>query len=771
MVMGGKQGFCPQFFPVHAVFQHRPGNGHTVKGTGASADFVQQNQAVLGGIFQNARHLVHFHHKGRLSAGQVIGGADAGKHPVHHADDRLFCRNKGTDLRHEHNQRRLAHIRAFTGHIGAGDNHGQIRRIVQKQGVGYKQAVLLGSLHHRVAALFNINRVFVVHFRADISVSGSHVRQRAQHVQHADVLAGLLHPVHLSGHLLPHLGEEPIFHILNPIPGGEQIVFQFFQFLGEIPFVVHQGLFPDIIRRNIGLSGRFGHIDVIAEHFVVADFQFFDAGAFPLPLLHGQNVVCAMVPNVPKTVQLLAESGANHTTLPYAQRRLLADGFPNHPGHIFQNVQLCDFLQRRGGAVLHQSRQLRQNLAVIAQCRQIPGIGRAEHNAADDALKIAHVPQLVHQLVPEHTVIAQLTHSLIPIANGLRVEQGPLQPCPQSAAAHGGPGFIQYPQQAAPLFSGAQGFRQLQIPPGGVIQFHIPPRQKQLRRFQIAQIRLLGGNQIIQQRARRLHGMGHALQAQFLRGIHMELAAQQLLAFAGGKGIVQHLHHAAQLAGEEIPDFPIFPGALIQNSLPGGEPAQFVQNMLRRVLLERRRAEFTGRRIAECNAAPVLLAVPAHGAQIVGTVFVQHGACRHRAGGDDADHIPLDQPLCQCRVLHLLADGHFIPLGNQLCNVNLRRMIGHTTHGGALLRIFHGPVPGGQSQIQLPGGGFCVLVEHLVEVAQPEKQHTIRVLRFDFLILLFHRRQFSHVLPSISLYFLLTFYLLRVLLRSISIIC
>ena len=81
-------------------------------------------------------------------------------------------------------------------------------------------------------------------------------------------------------------------------------------------------------------------------------------------------------------------------------------------------------------------------------------------------------------------------------------------------------------------------------------------------------------------------------------------------------------------------------------------------------------------------------------------------------------------------------------------------MVGHAAHGGALLRILHVPVPGGQRQIQLPGGQLRVLVEHLIKVAQAEEQQAVRVLLLDLVILLFHGRQLSHDNSPFLLYYI-----------------
>ena len=55
-----------------------------------------------------------------------------------------------------------------------------------------------------------------------------------------------------------------------------------------------------------------------------------------------------------------------------------------------------------------------------------------------------------------------------------RVKQGLFQPGAEHPPAHGGVGLVQHPQKGSPLFLGAHGLRQLQIPPGVQIQLHEP---------------------------------------------------------------------------------------------------------------------------------------------------------------------------------------------------------------------------------------------------------------------------------------------------------
>ena len=110
VVMGGKKRFCAERFLFAHKFQNGSGNAHAVKGGGAPADFIKNNQAVLRGVFKNIGNLAHFNHKGGAACCQIIRRADSGKHSIHNADIRRARGHEGADLRHDNYKRNLAHI-------------------------------------------------------------------------------------------------------------------------------------------------------------------------------------------------------------------------------------------------------------------------------------------------------------------------------------------------------------------------------------------------------------------------------------------------------------------------------------------------------------------------------------------------------------------------------------------------------------------------------------------------------------------------------------
>ena len=66
--------------------------------------------------------------------------------------------------------------------------------------------------------------------------------------------------------------------------------------------------------------------------------------------------------------------------------------------------------------------------------------------------------------------------------------------------------------------------------------------------------------------------------------------------------------------------------------------------------------------------------------------------------------------------------------------------MGHPCH-------WHGLIPlgtAGEGDAKHPGGRLCILVEHLIEIPQPEEQEAVLMPLFEGLVLLHHGCGFGH---------------------------
>lgn len=113
-------------------------------------------------------------------------------------------------------------------------------------------------------------------------------------------------------------------------------------------------------------------------------------------------------------------------------------------------------------------------------------------------------------------------------ADGVHVEQRPLQKAAQAARAHGGLRLIEYPQQAPALALAAERLRQFKVAAGGEIQLHELPLSVKIKAVDVGEVGLLRLVQVIEQRPQRQHGR-RVLARQPRAGVLAELLARQAL--------------------------------------------------------------------------------------------------------------------------------------------------------------------------------------------------------------------------------------------------
>ncbi len=121
--------------------------------------------------------------------------------------------------------------------------------------------------------------------------------------------------------------------------------------------------------------------------------------------------------------------------------------------------------------------------------------------------------------------------------------------------------------------------------------------------------------------------------------------------------------------------------------------------------------------------------------KIVVTLVPQQRLFKNRPGRDDARDLPLDDPLGKPRVLHLVADGHFVPRRNQARHIGLRRVERHSAHGGLARRAC---VAGRQGDVEYFGGLLGILKKHFIKIPQAEKENRLRKRLLDAPVLRHH---------------------------------
>ena len=410
MVVGGKEGLAPQAAFVGAVFQHRAGDGHAVVGAGAPADLVQDQQALGRGVAQQLGHLGHLHHERGLPGGQIVRGAHPGEYPVHNAHMGAPGGDEGAHLGHEDDEGGLPHVGGFARHVGARNDGHQVFPRVHMYVVGNEEGVFEDLLHHRMAALRDVQLVGEVHRGLAVAAGGSHGGEGGQHVHLGHGGGGLLDAADLFGHRLPKGAEELVLQRHDPVLGGEDGVLHVLELLGDEPLAVHQGLLADIGVGHQVVIGL-GDLDVIPEHLVVAHLQVLDAGLFPLRLFDGGHHGLAVGHDVPEVVHVAIVARFDEAALPDGEGRLLHQ----RPGNVLPQVlEVVDGLpqdREQGGAERSEERPEPGQLPQAAgEGHQVPGPCGAVNDAPDEPLQVRHLPEALGDLLPGDGVPHQILH-------------------------------------------------------------------------------------------------------------------------------------------------------------------------------------------------------------------------------------------------------------------------------------------------------------------------------------------------------------------------
>ena len=243
VVMRGEKRLGAGRGGVVKVFDHRPGDRNAVVGRRAAADFVEQHDAAVRNVIEDAGRFEHLDHESRLALRNVVRSPDARENFVHIADMGRLRGYVRTHLGHQDDQRGLAQQRRLTRHVGSGDHHNLLLLVVEHHVVG---DVLLPHGHqrldHRMAALTDVDALAVVQHGTHVAAFAGdacegleavdarhrggvaqHRRQRTADIGHDPGVDALLQDEHL-------------------LLGAENLLLVLFQFARNVTLGVGEGL-------------------------------------------------------------------------------------------------------------------------------------------------------------------------------------------------------------------------------------------------------------------------------------------------------------------------------------------------------------------------------------------------------------------------------------------------------------------------------------------------------------------------------------------------
>ena len=726
MVVGGEQR--ARAGSPGDVFHRSPGDGEPVERGRPPPHFVQYEQAARRGEFEDIRHLRHLHHEGGLAAIEVVGSADAREDAVGQGDVRRGRGHKAANMRHQRDQRHLAHVGGLARHIRPGDDHHAVFA-VEMGVVGHEHRAPQPLFDHRMPPLHDLIAPFVVDRGAHVLVFLRHKRKREQNVERlerpgrgAQARQGLFQR-------FADLAKKLIFQVYGVFLRAEDLAFQLLQFLGDEALAVCQRLLAGIAVRD-EIVKRARDFYVIAKDAIVADLQVLDARGFPFALLQFGQIGLAIVGDVAQLVQLRVVTVADHAAFAHGERRVVVDGAGKQRAYVIHRVErlraALDERRIAGGGILPDQRH---HLQGRAQGDAIAGVERVIGDAAQQAFDVVNAAERLAQRVGLEKTLCEALHGVQTRFDLPRVTERALDPVAQKPPAHRRLRAIEDTEQGAALAASVRRLRQFQALQRRTVERH---KARSLVGTQLDDVRkrvFLRLRQVGKQRARRADAQPLVVQTK-VGNAFSEVRAQ---AFCGARVFKARLIRR--------------PGALGAFRRAGGQRRPVVDDDLARLdarqFVGQRKTHITERKIAEFSRGNVgkghaRALLPRADAQKIARARVfEHARFDDRAGRDHADDLALDQPLGGGGIAHLLADGHLVALLDQPREICVHRVKGHAAHRRALRQT---AVFSCQRQFQLPGDEDGVLKEHLVEVSQPEKEDRVLILLLDAEVLLHHRR-------------------------------
>ena len=711
------------------VLDHRPGDRDPVVGTRPASDLVEQHQAALRNIIQDAGRLEHLDHERRFALRNVVRSAHPREDLVHDPDTGLFRRHVASHLRHQYDQRRLPQQRRLTGHVGAGNDDDLLRRVVEQHVV---RNVLLAHFHqrldHRVTPFADVENRRIVDIGPAIVPFDGQRRERQQTVDPRDRRSVYLD---LRG-ILRQFGQQRRKQLLlkhqDTALGSENLLLVLLEFRRDIAFGSGQRLLAYPRLRHLVLVG-IAHFDVVTEHVVEADLQRRDAGRFALALLDTGENLFTVRRDVTQVVQLDVDARSDDAPLLDLVRRIGID-LPLDPvAHLQAQVELVGQLpQRLRPGAFQRIFDLFDGKKGIFELHHLARSHPPYGDPRDDPFQISDHADGSGKRFAQRGVADKQRHDVQPAVDLPQILQRQRYPATQHPRAHRRRSPVEHIEQRTALLA-AVGRKQFEIPNRKLVDPHeavlVDPRDGRY----VFGIAVLGKFEVIKNGSCRHDGFRHPVDAESLQRSGAELGLQLLPAGIFGE------HPRVKPVGivprsESFRKFGFAP-FLVNDLFRRQVGQQFVDILV----VAFGRIKFAGRNIQKRHAGALLTKKNRCEKSIF--LAVQHVVAIRHARRNQFDHATFDDLLRGFRVLELLANRYPFAGAHQFRQVGVDGMV---RKPGQFDERSRAVGPARQRNAQYPAGPDRILAESFIKIAHPKQQDGVAVHRFHAVVL-FHQRR------------------------------
>ena len=223
-----------------------PGDGQAIEGRRAASDLVEQDQRAARRVSQDVSRLLHLDHERRLSAQDLIGGADAGEDAVDDADARLAGGDEAPHLRQQGDEGRLTQERRLPAHVGTREDE-EANAIAADAEVVRDERVGEDPLHHRMAPLAVAQIVVGCDPRLYVVVSARRLSEGCQDVELGDRTRRLVDSTCLGRESLAQLLEQLHLELEAAFVRPQHFLLELLQLLGDVAFTAGDRLLADVV--------------------------------------------------------------------------------------------------------------------------------------------------------------------------------------------------------------------------------------------------------------------------------------------------------------------------------------------------------------------------------------------------------------------------------------------------------------------------------------------------------------------------------------------
>ena len=715
---------------VVKVFDHRPSDRNAVVGRRAAADFVEQHDAAVRNVIEDAGRFEHLDHEGRLALRNVVRSPDARENLVHIADMGRLRGYVRTHLGHQNDQRGLAQQRRLTRHVGSGDHHNLLLLVVEHHVVG---DVLLPHGHqrldHRMAALTDVDALAVVQHGTHVAAFAGdacegleavdarhrggvaqHRRQRTADIGHDPGVDALLQDEHL-------------------LLGAENLLLVLFQFARNVTLGVGEGLLAYPRLGDLVLVGV-ADLDIVAENVVVADLERRDAGGLALALLDAREVVLTVERDAAQVVQFGIDAVGDHAALLYlVVLRVGVDFAGDTLADLRQRVDLlCQRMQAVVVGGLQRSLERLDGSERVLELHQFAGRDPLGGDTPRDTLQIAHQRHLLADDIRQIGVFDQPFHHIEALVDLRGVLDRHGDPAFQQAAAHRRQRAVDHVGETA-LLARAVRRKKLQVADRELVDPHVVVLVDTRNGGDMARFAVLGEFEVVENGPGGRNAAGEVVHAEALEGFGPELLAEFLAVDVLRKDPLVEtvsVEFRPERTGKTV-----LVAALVDDLLGLEVRDQLVYIAVRSLgHIELARGDVQK---SHARRLPAEIDRRDEVVLLVGQdVVAQHDARSHQF-----DHAALDESLHQLGILQLLADGHALARPHQLRQVGVDGMVGKSRQFDVRRRSVGAAR---ERDAQNAAGLDRVVAEGLVEIAHAEQQNGVGMYCLDGVILLHQGR-------------------------------